>query len=366
MLNQTQQSLNRQKRKRKARIRLTNLILIIVGFVMCSYLGLFSLFFVGRNDGPLSASSSSSVADYNFINNPQQLRYPISNKPRLDQIIQGWNITGNVSWLLDFAIVGFPKTGTSTLMFYLQNHTDLIYTFGDERCEIGWNQHVPLLKELYPHYHPQRKMGIKCPNNLEVDIALANYNQFFPKTKFIIGLRNPVTWFESFYNFRITNEFEMPTQPRKLIGKCKRFNWGVCTDRANFSNHLSKIEPWRNIFIYDVAQLQDSNTSRAKQFLQDLGEFLELQQPLTKPMIWIKPGQKPSSPQRAKELEAMKINLCHDDKFKPVRDRLQQHASESAKFLVESFLQNPHVYASSREYFTTLINKWHVDACEVK
>ena len=37
-------------------------------------------------------------------------------------------------------------------MFYLRNQTQSIFTFQDERCEIGWNQHVPLLKELYQHY----------------------------------------------------------------------------------------------------------------------------------------------------------------------------------------------------------------------
>lgn len=100
---------------------------------------------------------------------------------------------------------GFPKTGTSTLMFYLRNHSESIFIFPDERCELAWNQHVPLLKDLYKEYQPKLLMGIKCPSNLEVDLALKNYNKFFPATKFIVGVRHPVHWFESFYNFRITN-----------------------------------------------------------------------------------------------------------------------------------------------------------------
>ena len=35
----------------------------------------------------------------------------VCKKPRLEKYVNGWNITGNVSWLLDFSIVGFPKTG---------------------------------------------------------------------------------------------------------------------------------------------------------------------------------------------------------------------------------------------------------------
>ena len=36
---------------------------------------------------------------------------PSDTKPRLEEYIQGWNVTKNVNWLLDFSIVGFPKTG---------------------------------------------------------------------------------------------------------------------------------------------------------------------------------------------------------------------------------------------------------------
>jgi len=122
---------------------------------------------------------------------------------------RSWNVAcisrGPILRLLHFAIVGFPKTGTSTLMFYLRNHSQSIFMFPDERCELAWNQHVPLLKDIYKEYQPNLQMGIKCPTNLEVDLALKNYKKFFPATKFIVGLRHPVRWFESFYNFRITN-----------------------------------------------------------------------------------------------------------------------------------------------------------------
>ena len=146
-----------------------------------------------------------------------------SNKVPLESIVQGWNITGDVDWLLDFAIVGFPKTGTSTLMLYLEKHSDTVFIPNEERCELGWNQHVKLIRELYRHYQPGRRMGIKCPRDLEIDLSLNNYHQYFPATKFLVGLRHPILWFESFYNFRVTNEFSMPPA-QKLIGKCRRFN----------------------------------------------------------------------------------------------------------------------------------------------
>jgi hypothetical protein len=167
--------------------------------------------------------------------------------------------------------------------------------------------------------------------------------------------------FQSFYNFRITNEYTMPP-PHRLIGRCKSVNLGVCTDRANFSKHLAKIEPWRKVFLYDVAQLQDSNEKRALQFRHDLQEFLDLQSPLEGDMIWIKPGRAPASPARAKELQELKINIC-DEQYADLRLLLLKQAAQSAKWIRGVFLANPSVKVSSPEYFAELLESWHVDPC---
>jgi hypothetical protein len=145
-------------------------------------------------------------------------------------------------------------------MLYLQKQAKSIFMFDQERCEIGYNQHVPLLADLYQHYQPHLhlKMGIKCPCDLEANLALANYRQFFPNTKFIVGLRHPILPFQSFYNFRITNDHPMPP-PQQLVSRCKRARRGVCTFRANLSRHLQQIEPSRKVFVYHVAQLQEDS-----------------------------------------------------------------------------------------------------------
>jgi len=282
-------------------------------------------------------------------------------KPPLEDYIQGWNITKDVNWLLDFSIVGFPKTGTSTLMHYLISQNRSIFMFQDERCEIGWNQHVPLLKDLYQNYDKDKLMGIKCPNNLEVDYALENYRTVFPKTKFIVGIRNPIRWFESFYNFRIHNEFPMPP-PQKLVGKCKRFNRGVCTERANFSKHLSKIDvDTRNVFLYDVNQLKNKETMDV--FLKDLTEFLGLETPLPGPMIHFVPGRTPLSEEHQKELQSKKIDIC-EDQYQNLRGVLREQASKSAEWILTEFLSKPNVKVSSPDYFKSMLDEWHRDPCD--
>lgn len=283
-------------------------------------------------------------------------------KPRLEDYIQGWNITKDVNWLLDFSIVGFPKTGTSTLMLYLKKQTQSIFVFDEERCELGFNQHVPLLKELHREYQPQRLTGIKCPRDLESDYARNNYRSFFPETRFIVGVRNPIRWFESFYNFRVHNNFPMPP-PQKLVGKCRKFNSGVCTDRANFKQHLSKIEGSRKVFLYDTNQLQNSESM--DEFLGDLKEFLGLKTPLEGPMMHIKPGFNPKDKEHEDLLTSKKIDIC-EDQYGELRRLLKQQASESAHWILDEFLSNPNVKISSPDYFKSLLQKWHSDPCETE
>lgn len=311
--------------------------------------------------GRFLSSSSGQGSDARPTQGQDAMTRPTFTAPLpLDALVQGWNITGDVSFLMDFAIVAFPKTGTSTLMFYLEQYKNSIFTFRDERCELGWNQHVKLIRDMYQEYSPTRRMGIKCPGNLEVDLALSNYKQYFPTTKFIVGLRHPILWFQSFYNFRITNEFPMPPA-EKLIGKCLRAYQGVCTARAKFSDHLKKIEPWRKVFLYMVDQLQENPEGLV--FRQDLGNFLDVYGPLSKPLIWIKPGQTDLDAELQKEIDSKKIDICHE-RYGPLRAVLLQQAIESADWIRTEFVAQSNVRVSSRARFEQLLDDWYLDPCQ--
>lgn len=285
---------------------------------------------------------------------PLQADPNVALRKDISNYIQGWNITRNINWLLDFAIIGFPKTGTSTLMLYLKNQTDSVFIFKDERCEIAWGQKVPLLKDLHQHYHENIHMGIKCPSNLEMDHALKVYDEDFPETKFIIGLRHPVLWFESFYNFRINNDYNMK-RPQELIGPCKKGYHHVCTNRANFGKFLKKIQPNRKVFLYDVAQLRNDDSLRSERFRQDLSKFLGLDRNLDQTMIWERPSIE-------KPVEEGKIDIC-DDQYAKLRKILMEHASTSSTWIMSTFINHPNVQISSPEYFSSILELWHLDPC---
>jgi hypothetical protein len=122
-------------------------------------------------------------------------------RPRLSSLVQGWNITRDVSWLIQFSIIGFPKSGTSTLMFHLRDHPE-IHMFPHERCELSYNKQVHLIEDMYRQFPPAMNSshrfvrGIKCPMDLENrKLALSNYQKFFLKTDFIVGIRHPILWY---------------------------------------------------------------------------------------------------------------------------------------------------------------------------
>lgn len=145
----------------------------------------------------LSIVLNTSVSVSNLASNPNVSAGATSaepvRRPPLDSIIQGWNVTGDPSWLLNFAVVGFPKCGTSTLMHHLRGHPQ-VQIFSQERCDLSGNQQVPLIRDLYNELPAGNYVrGFKCPASLEsTNMALINYQRFFPKTKFIVGIRHPM------------------------------------------------------------------------------------------------------------------------------------------------------------------------------
>lgn len=104
-----------------------------------------------------------------------------------------------VDWLLDFAVLGFPKCGTTTLMQSLDTPDDAA-VFQEERCALGNDNVARLVWQLLENdslpRDPHFKRGIKCPKDLESPSALRNLAKYFPTTKLIVTVRHPVLWFE--------------------------------------------------------------------------------------------------------------------------------------------------------------------------
>ena len=340
-----------------------------------------------------TAMESTPVPALPRIVRPRPLP-PLTSLLHINRTTKETAIVGNVTWLLDFAIIGFGKCGTSTMMEYL-NQPPLSTVFQRERCDVGYGHPEQIIQDLYRvarHYEANNTLiGLKCPRN--VDDEMTHYSAIFSQTKLIVGLRHPIHWFQSLYNFRVNNEGAIP-HPNELIANHVPGAKGVFADRARYHFYLARLGKtplkddrelsilfsvsklqeranfFRNflienvgqkVFLYHVEQL--SNDTWSKTFGQDISNFLGLDRALPPVIHRRVPGRKFMSEEAQATRAALKINIC-DAEFKHLRDVLIDHGLTAAQWFREYFLQSPDVMVSSRRYFDWLMDRWASDPCE--
>ena len=110
---------------------------------------------------------------------------------------------------LDFAVVGFPKTGTTFLLNILKIHPQIVMP-PKEFCQIhhvdGDNRTMAWLENASSSSQSNSglplKYGIKCPTMIRATNAIDNLVKMSDQTRLVVGVRHPVRWFQSFYNYR--------------------------------------------------------------------------------------------------------------------------------------------------------------------
>lgn len=330
----------------------------------------------------------------------QLRRHPPDLSAILDPSIDPVGIVGSVEWLLDFAIVGFPKCGTSYLQQWL-NSSDSIHIdsdegngFSDDRVNNVVQQLYNVLQE-YQRMEKIKAIGIRNPSDLDTEQSLYYYRTYFGTTKMIVMLRHPVLWFESYYNFRwrsYYNQAHNATKddeearrtsrsflppPQKLMGRCKGYFKGVCTDRAQFHHAMSLLgltpmntsaeltllnrsttsgdvimEPTRQqVFLLEISQLDVADSMQAETLRQDLESFLQV-------------DHIPAMPQHDRLYDRVEgeIDICSEE-YTEVRQVLIQHGHNARQWMVEYLLQSNRVMVSSRQQFLEILEAWSTDPC---
>eukprot|EP00977_Amphora_coffeiformis_P003397 scaffold630_cov174-Amphora_coffeaeformis.AAC.17 len=117
---------------------------------------------------------------------------PQSQRPALETLIDEERIIGNVQFLLDFAIIGFGKAGTSTLMDWLAAHP-VVAMFAREVYDLVQQRPAHLVQSLYEDLPAgdQYMRGYKNPLEITQPHVLDYYRTYWPQTKLICGLRHP-------------------------------------------------------------------------------------------------------------------------------------------------------------------------------
>lgn len=119
-------------------------------------------------------------------------------RPPLESLIKDADrgVTGHVSFLLDWAIIGHAKAATSFIMKWLSKHPE-VKTWDKEVCDLYDNKPAGLVKRLYTELPEGKyKRGFKCPGHFSRR-SIRYFKKYFSKTRVIVGVRHPVRWFES-------------------------------------------------------------------------------------------------------------------------------------------------------------------------
>ena len=316
------------------------------------------------------------------------LKYTLA--PELESVVtiypnNSFAIDQDVSNHLSFALIGFSKSGTTSLLRLLQNTNETVM-FPKERCDMV-NGDIPFLLNSL-HSLERKKRGIKCPQELwsSRSSIQAGYKKFFHKTKLVVGIRHPILWFESMYNFNVRNANNMISTDK--LSRCGRGSHGVCAWRMNIPDFLSWLNktPLGNdegafmnlkadidakktgnvgpVFLYEMDQLkgEDNNGTIGTVFRKDLAAFLDIQDGLPE-LPHISTAGSMDFIEGMKEFtENFTIDIC-DDEHSFIRSVLMEKSRTSSEWIQKYFISSEDVHVSSRDYFLNRMQQWHTDPC---
>lgn len=324
--------------------------------------------------------------------------------PDLGELIdeRDGSVVGDISFLLDFAVVGFPKSGTTFMKDYL-NRTPGAYVYEREFCMKRDGDVARFVSEYHALHVSLNQtdlgektvmFGIKCPGPLYRANDLVFLRNYFPLTRLIVGLRHPVPWMASFYNYQAYKNVTLPPLS-ELAGRCQK-GVKVCTDRARFHaalarlgktpmedegevallfgtryeavddgrrrasdempadarRHLSRTGRLPNrVLLYEIGQVHDRDASR--HLSRSLEQYLGLSPgvlPEIEPFVQVKP--------RA-------VDIC-DDEYSEIRELLVNHAIDAAEWIREWFVLSPDVEVAAPKSFYRFLGDWDGDPCETE
>lgn len=259
--------------------------------------------------------------------------------------------------------------------------------------------------------------GYKNPNDLRDDISRDLLTHYWPHAKLIVGLRHPIEWFQSFYNFRMQHGSQYDDIPSLLLTEEDDDNTtnylsesinltayldtdqypciddvfhGVCLERSRFHEALAKLgktpltsyQEWslltplkqthgdvhnhtlssvprpstNPLFLYEIHQLQDRPGHASFDFRKDLLHFLGVKGTSPADTSIFPSAYTKSSSQR-------QLDICLPV-YEPLRQVLLHNAIQASLWIRNYLLRSPHVVVSNQTYFEELLQTWMNDPCE--
>jgi len=335
----------------------------------------------------------------------------VKSFPTMESLVNNKEIVGDVQFLLDFAILGFGKCGTTSLLQILREHT-FVETLHVEAHHLSKDDPVSLVRDLHAlvvsthnrekgqkgkrredlrkkdRYDQKVLYGIKNPGDIRRQQSLMYIEQYWPKTKIIVTVRHPMDWFRSLYNFVIN---EMGHSEELVLQKIRtNRRWIVSTYKGKFHLFLSKMgktsmgltelrllgvdddeshlqgvdDESRNLKMPNKVFLVEMNELRADQdssdellFRSEFSKFLGLY-PIINHTLHIRPGNH----KKAALQKRVDIDLCKEE-FVSTRRELMTIAQQASRWLRLYFLQSDDVKVASKARTEKLLLEWMHDPC---
>jgi hypothetical protein len=311
---------------------------------------------------------------------------------------------------LDFLVAGFPKCGTTSLLYSLTAHPEVAID-KREHCAIAFDKgysestvaqmfrnDMQVLEKTNANVNANKAnskiTGIKCPDALYKDRAIRRLvdwqtpnsasSKTTTSTHLIVGLRHPVWQMQSYYNYRVTEMYDKKvwwkifrSLPDILEGRTKPWK-GMSPYSVRYELFLQQLDkvnltttelvdlqqypelsvqpnPFR-VFVYALEQLEDANVDRNAVFRRDLADFLHLEQSL--PEV----GHENMNHFIGAAAHPESIDIC-ESSFQPVRQQMVNDATVSAQWIEERFINAADVTVSNRDHFLAALEGWKKDPC---
>lgn len=265
-----------------------------------------------------------------------------------------------------------------------QEFCEIHHPNGDQEL-LHWIQNASASVALTsPRVLPQ-KYGIKCPTMLRESCAIENLVKLSDDTKLVVGVRHPVLWYQSFYNYRVWGKYEYPDLYVEPIPSPFELNgakdWrDVTMAYAKYEVYLQQLakvplsskelrqmiasdslwekrsspNPYK-VFIYTDEQLGDRNDTRQSQFRLDMQEFLGLKTPLVDFNTMPKINSHP-------EVYDEYMDVC-DPKYASIKQTLLSTGKKSSDWILNKFIKSRDVVVSNIDFFRSSVQKWGEDPC---
>ena len=246
--------------------------------------------------------------------------------------------------------------------------------------------------------------GFKSPGQVLRPEALKVLSDVWPHAKLIVGVRHPILWFQSMFNYRVRRGTIQLADAKNIDAPMDLLQERACRNNTCtyvgmyhvFLSYLGKtpleshdelsLFQWQQqlrtrsmaansawdrarvqyppvpnpIFLYDLKQLNaEENDGIFEQLSHDLSRYLQLPSSSTS----LPPPIHATTENQSKRNNMSKLNICdsqHDD----LRADLVLMGTKSAQWILEYFVHSPDVTVSSPEFFTKQLEHWKYDPCD--